>query len=153
MTVVGAAVVAASAWLGTWVGLLTVTLEAEVTAQQYFPATLNLFCLGFFLAGLSLYVSSMDRNRGRTIGLVVGFFVFQIILKLFSRSVANFEWLEDFTILACYEPQILVSRFHADLEVMWWMLWDYNGPLIYFGLSGIIAAGLIFCRRDLPAPL
>ena len=153
VTLLGSAVLAAFAWLGTYVGVATVTLEEQVSAWDYLPAAANLFCLGVFVAGLSMLASSFDRNRGRTIGLVVGFYVVQVVIKTVGLLAKDLAWLGEYSALSNFEPQILVSQFHNDSQAVWSLLWQYNGPLIYLGLAGFLVSAVIFCRRDVPAPL
>ena len=153
VTLLGSAVLATFAWLGTYVGVVTITLEEEVSYWDYLPAALNLFCLGVFVAGLSMFASSFDRNRGRTIGLVVGIYVLQVVIKTVGMLAEDLRWLGQWSALSNFEPQILVSRLHGDPQSVWSVLWQYNGPLLYLGLAGFILSGVVFCRRDVPAPL
>src|SRR5690606_33401342 len=72
VTVIGAALLAYVSWLGTWVGLTFISLEEPVSTRIFIPPAVNLFSLGFFLAGFSTMLSAGDRYRSRTIGIVVG---------------------------------------------------------------------------------
>jgi hypothetical protein len=35
----------------------------------------------------------------------------------------------------------------------WRLLVEHNTPLLVVGVIGFVAGAIIFCRRDLPAPL
>ena len=157
-TLVGAVVLAAASWLGTYTGLATIQLETPVPANIFLAPASNLFALGFFLAGVTTMLSSLDRYRSRTIGIAVGFFVVQTVLKLISISVPAYKWTAWCTFLTAFEPQVLAYRFwprmlaQASVE-SWLMLLKYDGLLVGLGLAGYVAATAIFCHRDLPAPL
>lgn len=149
VTIGGAAVIALSAWLGTWTGLHTVALDESIDAALYVPSAMNLFALTFFVAGLSTLASAWDRYRWRTIGVVCGFYMVQLIIKVVYRMAPKFDWLRFCTFLGAYEPHAMATRPETALGLSLW----YNGVLIAMGLVAYAAATLIFCRRDLPAPL
>lgn len=158
VTVLGLILIVASAWLGTYVGLQLITLEEAVPAKIYLAPASNLLMLGFFLAGLSSCLSAMDRYRSRTIGLVVGFFVLQMVVKLVSVAVVWLRWLRYCSFVTAFEPQKLAYYFWPEMlaqygDQSWQLLLQYNGLLFALGLVGYVAAAIIFCQRDLPAPL
>lgn len=160
MTILGAALLAGTALTGTSVGLATVTLEHVISPRSFVPAALNLFSFTVFLAGLATVVSSAGNLRSRTIGIVGGVFAVSMIVKIVSRMVPYLSWLSYTTFFTPFEPQLLVS----DRELAW-SFWapdgadtilgglGYNGILLGLGLVFYVAATVIFCRRDLPAPL
>jgi uncharacterized membrane protein len=41
----------------------------------------------------------------------------------------------------------------AASDVAWRLALQYNAPLVVVGLIGYVAGAIVFCRRDLPAPL
>jgi hypothetical protein len=41
----------------------------------------------------------------------------------------------------------------AASEEAWRLVVEYNAPLVAVGLLGYVAGAIVFCRRDLPAPL
>lgn len=160
MTILGAALLAGTALTGTSVGLATVTLEHVISPRSFVPAALNLFSFTVFLAGFSTVVSSVGNLRSRTIGIVGGVFAVSMIVKIVSRMVPYLSWLSYTTFFTPFEPQLLVS----DRELAW-SFWapagaetvlgglGYDGILVGLGLFFYAAATVIFCRRDLPAPL
>ncbi|MCA9247475.1 MAG: ABC transporter permease subunit [Planctomycetales bacterium] len=158
VNLLGAATLATLAWLGTYVGLAFFTLDEPVSARILLPAALNLFGLGAFLGGLATMLSSCDRYRTRTIGIVVSFYVVQTLMKIVGIAVPDFSWLKKYTFLTVFEPQQLAYHFWPEIlaaepEQSWRLLIDYNGLLIGLGLVAYAIAALVFTRRDLPAPL
>ena len=149
VTVGGAALLALAAWLGTCAGVATVTLGEEVSMTAFLPGVVNLFALMLFLAGFSTMVSSWDNYRWRTIGLVGGFYVVELVVKVIARLVSKLEWLMSFTFLGAFEPQALI----IDPQQAWDLSLKYDGALIGLGLASYLVAVVVFCHRDLPAPL
>jgi ABC-2 type transport system permease protein len=161
VTLGGAALLAACALAGTLVGLSTVTLDQPVSIQVMVPAALNLFAITVFLAGLTTMVSSASNYRSRAIGIVGGFYAVSMVVKIVGRMVPGWQWLAWFSFFTPFEPQLLV----ADKAKAWslcvetatgsfeWGALGYDGTLVGLGLVGYIVAAVIFCHRDLPAPL
>lgn len=161
VTILGAVILAATAWLGTAIGLLTVRLDEPVSAKLFVPAALNLCALTIFLAGLTTMVSSCDQYRWRTIGVVGAFYAIQLVMKVIGRAADGFQWLNPVTFFSAFEPQLITSQ-----QEQAWSLWYHtlmgswrlgglgcDAVLICLGfLCYAIAAG-IFCYRDMPAPL
>ena len=145
----GCFVLALATWLGTCVGIALVPLETDVNPLAFLPAAANLFGLGFFLAGFTTLISSLDTYRARTIGIAAGFFIVQLIIKIVARMADGFEWLLSCTFLGAFEPQVLIR----DWQTAGPQLAQFNGVLIGLGLLSFVVAGVIFARRDLPAPL
>jgi ABC-2 type transport system permease protein len=148
-TVGGAALLALASWFGTCAGVATVTLGDEVSMTAFLPGVVNLFAFMLFLAGFSTMVSSWDSYRWRTIGLVGGFYVIQLVMKVMARLVPKLEWLMQFTFLGAFEPQSLI----IEQEQAWALSLSYDGALIGLGLLSYVVAAVVFCHRDLPAPL
>lgn len=149
ITIAGAVLLALCAFGGTAMGLATVTLEQSVEINLFVAPAINVFSLTFFVAGLTTFVSSFDTYRGRTVGIVSGFYIFAMVIQLLVRTVDSLEWLKYFTFLAAYEPVILVT----EPENAWTLSLQYNGILLGLGALAFLAGGVVFCRRDLPAPL
>jgi ABC-2 type transport system permease protein len=160
VTVLGAAILAATALTGTSVGLATITLEHVISPRSFVPAAINLFSFTVFLAGLTTMISSGANLRSRTIGIAGGIFAVSMVVKIVARMVPDYSWLAYTTFFTPFEPQLLAS----DRELAW-SFWaaegsktllgglGYDGILVGLGLLFYIAATVIFCRRDLPAPL
>ena len=118
------------------------------------------------LAGFSSLVSSLDRYRWRTIGVVVTAYILSIIAKLLGQAIPEVAWLQWGSLFTAYEPQKFISiAVHEPART--WALALYNsrgeflepGPLGYnlillgVGIVSYAAAGVVFQKRDLPAPL
>lgn len=149
ITVGGAALLGLNCFVGTAAGLVTVTLEHPVSARLFVYPALNVFAMTFFLAGLATLVSSCDRYRWRSVGIMGGFYVISLLLEVLGKMVPWLEWLRYFTFLGAYEPQVMVSQ---PADALRFSL-TYDGVLLGLGLASYIAAAMIFCRRDLPAPI
>ncbi len=160
VTLIGAALLAGIALFGTFVGLATVTLDQPAETRVFVPAALNLFAITVFLAGLSTVVSSGTNYRSRTIGIVGGIYAVSMVMKIVGRVVPHWEWLTYISFFTPFEPQLLVGD-----KARAWAWWvpsgdsfalgglGYASILIGLGLLFYGIAAVVFCRRDLPAPL
>jgi ABC-2 type transport system permease protein len=149
VTTLGSAILATAVLVGTCMGLATVSLNEHVDWTAFVPGAVNLFAMMFFLSGVSTLVSSADSHRWRTIGVVGGFYVVQLVFKVIGRLVERFSWLMYLTFGTACEPQALV----IDAEQAWALSIRYDGVLIGIGLVCYAVAAAIFSQRDLPAPL
>lgn len=149
ITTIGSALMAASCWLGTFTGLSIVPKLRDIPASPYAGCALNLFAYAFFLGGFTTLLSSADRYRSRTIGLAVGFYILALVLKVISRMSDRFHVLLYGSFLTAFEPQRFVDpQYDAATLALY-----YDLPLIAAGIACYFVAGMIFSRRDLPAPL
>ncbi len=160
VTILGAAAIVAAAWLGMWTGLATISLDQPVAASRFVPCAINLFAFGTFIAGLSTLVSSCDRYRSRTIGIVGGFYAIEMVVKAVGRMAPQLHWLTYCSFFTAYEPQVLIADPRRAWS--WWFRDDealilgglgYDAILLGLGLICYVAAAVVFARRDLPAPL
>ncbi len=150
IAVVGLALICAALWSGLAIGIALIVKDTDrVWPALYVSATFNVFALGFAVAGITTFVSSLDRYRWRTIGIMGGFYAIAIVLKVIARMAPGWQALGRLSIFWPFEPQRLVGNI-ADL---WRPLVEYNLPLLLIGLICYIAGAIVFCRRDLPAPL
>lgn len=149
VTTLGAAILAAAAWLGTYAGLSTVALDSVVPAADFLPGAVNLFALAFFLAGTSTLMSSWDSYRWRTIGFMGAFYVLSLIVKIVARLAPGYEWLMYGSFLGAFEPQAMAVA----PQQAWEMSLRYGATLAGLGLAAYTIAAVVFSRRDLPAPL
>jgi ABC-2 type transport system permease protein len=115
---------------------------------------------------LTTLLSSLDRYRWRTIGLVVGFYIIQMTIKIVGLAADHLAWLRNCSFFSAYEPARVVSVAMASPESAWsvvlrdpsgvWVGWGpmgYSLLLIALGAAAYLVATLVFQRRDLPAPL
>lgn len=149
VTLGGAGVIALAAFLGTAAGLATVTLERPVETRLFIAPAVNVFAMGAYVAGVATLVSACDRYRWRTVGLVGGYYVLSMICEVLGKMVEWLGWLRYFTFLAAFEPQPMVSH----PERAWQLSLQHNGLLLGLTAAAYVAAAVVFCRRDLPAPL
>jgi ABC-2 type transport system permease protein len=145
---------------------IEVPMREKVEIEHFLPGAVNLFCLGVALAGVSTLVSAFDRYRWRTIGIVVSLYIVHLVLKILGQAFEEVGWMQDLSLFTAYEPQKFISIAAHD-PANTWALALYNsqnqytelGPLGYnlvllgVGAAGYLAAGIVFHKRDLPAPL
>jgi ABC-2 type transport system permease protein len=150
MCVAGLALIAAALWCGISVGITLIVKETDrVWPAMYIPPTMNVFGLGFAVAGITALVSSLDRYRWRTIGILGAFYALAVILKVIARMAPGWESLGYLSVFWPFEPQRLL----ANNPDAWPLLAQYNTPLLIVGAVGFALGGVVFSRRDLPAPL
>ncbi len=196
VTVAGVLCLAVATWLGVFTGIQIFSVNVEqqpemwlpligpvmnpfgetiktvrplrelVNPLVFMPAAVNLASMGFMLAGLTTLLSSFDRYRWRTIGLMIGFYVISVLTKMLGLANETFGFLIYTSVFTPYEPEICVQLATVDPSLAWG-LGRYNemgeyvgvGPLgchlilLGIGVAAYTAAAVIFTRRDLPAPL
>lgn len=143
-----------------------VSLKDRVDGNLYLPPTLNLFGFAYFVFGLSVLFSAMDKYRWRTIGIVISIYVLQFMLYLLGKSTPSTSWALNLTFFSAYRPDDIVRVSVEQPAVAWaWLHWDKAGEYVGLGPLGysalLIACGAVFHllgvfyfhRRDLPAPL
>jgi ABC-2 type transport system permease protein len=141
-------------------------MSEKVDNLDFLPAVVNFFALGLFLAGLTTLVSSWDRYRWRTIGIVVTFYIAFTIVKIAGMAADHLAWLKYVTIFTAFEPEVFVAVATNTPEQTWSLFLrdeagaitelgptGYNLILIVTGLFAYALAARVFARRDLPAPL
>jgi len=158
LATLGAAALALSVWVGLVLGLRTVERFSDLSAWQFVPGAVNLFCLTFAMGGLTTLLSSMDHDRWRTIWLAAGIFIIESIIAMVAYVWPAGGWLHWMTFLSAFEPQRLILKPDAvgtlslgPLGAITWPLgvW-YNGVLLLLGLLWYGAAWWIFVHRDIP---
>jgi len=148
-TTAGAAVLCSVLLAAVWTAVSFGPWAGKVEPERFVPAVLNVFGLMVCMAGITAAVSATDSYRWRTIGILCGFYVFSILAKLIGRMSGIFSWVGYLSVFNAYEPQRLVGG-AADA---WRLLAVYDGVLLGVGVLGFVIGGIIFSRRDLPAPL
>ncbi len=148
-TTAGAAVLCSVLLAAVWTAVSFGPWAGKVEPERFVPAVLNVFGLMVCMAGITAAVSAADSYRWRTIGILCGFYVFSILAKLIGRMSGIFSWVGYLSVFNAYEPQRLVGG-AADA---WRLLAVYDGVLLGVGVLGFVIGGIIFSRRDLPAPL
>lgn len=148
-TILGAAVLAGVLFTGIWTAISFGPWAGQVAAMRFAPAVGNTFGLMVCMAGVAALFSAAGSHRSRTIGVMCGFYVISLLAKLVGRMSDSLAWVGWLSVFGAYEPQRLVSG-TAD---SWWLLARYDAVLVGVGLAAYLAGGVIFARRDLPAPL
>lgn len=149
ITVLGAGLLALALVGGMALGLKTCTLKEPPDIAVYYWAATNLFAITVLTSGIATCCSAFDRYRWRSIGTMGVLLVVETIIKLASRSWSQGEWLQYFSLLTWYEPQLLIGP----PDNHWQLALRFDAILLVGGLLGYLAAWLQFLRRDLPAPL
>jgi ABC-2 type transport system permease protein len=150
VSVIGLALICVALWCGMAVGILVIVEETDrVWPSLFIPPTTNVFGLGVAMAGIAAFVSSLDRYRWRTIGIMGAFYAVAVVLKVIARMAPGWERLGWLSVFWPFEPQQMVTT----IVEAWRLVFEYNAPLVVIGLIGYVAGAIIFCRRDLPAPL
>ncbi|HIF34821.1 MAG TPA: hypothetical protein EYQ75_24820 [Planctomycetaceae bacterium] len=141
-------------------------LSAKTHIKFFTTACINLGALGLCIAGLTTALSAMDRYRWRTLGIIIGFVIIEMMLRLLAASVESASWVGWFTVFTLYQPETAIMVSQNSPEVTWNLLIDNPvrntsqwGPLaaplwlVAISILGYVVATLGFLRRDLPAPL
>lgn len=145
---------------------IEVPMREKVDPWVFLPGVINIFCLGCAVAGVSTLVSACDRYRWRTIGIVASLYIVSMIFKIVGLAFERFSWLKSLSLFTAYEPQKFIAVAVRE-PARSWNLARYSesnvflepGPLGYYlillaiAAVGYIAAGILFHKRDLPAPL
>ncbi|MFK8113913.1 MAG: ABC transporter permease subunit [Rubripirellula sp.] len=143
---------------------IEVPLNERVDVRTFAASTFHLFAFGMFLLGLSSMFSTIDRYRWRTVGIVVGIYVMQLVMFGLGKATEKLDWLLSLTFFSCYKPQKMTSLVtDGGLTAPWSLTTPVPDgtlpPLVYplillgFGCLFYVAAARIFTRRDVPAPL
>ncbi len=144
----GTVLLGLSLWFGIWLGLLTVPLEGRTSIWAFLPGTINMVALSFCLLGLTTFLSSLDRDRWRTIWAAGALVLVEMIIKMIARLWEPGAWLAYFSFLTPFEPQTLILMG----EKGWTLSLQYNGSLLLLGVLGYVGAGLVLSWRDIPVP-
>ncbi|MGC4006101.1 MAG: ABC transporter permease subunit [Pirellulales bacterium] len=150
MMLTGCVILALMFWLGLAVGILVNHgPEDDVDVLRFWPGVVNIVLLGTMFCGVSSAMSSWDRYRWRTIGIMGCCYATWLLLKvLYRMGGVYFRWVGWLTPFRWFEPQFLIKHRHdPTLQV------GYNLTLLGIGLVGFIVAGVVFQKRDLPAPI
>ncbi len=144
---------------------VVVPLSDKVEPYDFIQPCLSLFGFGFIVLCASVLFSCLERFRWRAIGATLSLYIVQLLIFMLSRISERTKWLENFSILAYYQPDWIAWR--SGREGVSWSLsvettsaWPNTlSPVVMTCVllvvgCGLVAAGVtIFKRRDLPAPL
>lgn len=190
-TILGVVALTLMAWLGMAVGVWTtfveetrypeifgvpltfaeptktdVAMSTEVSPWMFVPGVINLFALGFFLAGASAMVSAMDSFRWRTLGIMSAFYFANAGIKVLGMSMEDNRWVAYLSVFGFYSPANAIAVTQDDWSNGWsWLQYDAAGAMLSSGplLNNVVllTLGIVayclgmrrFDRRDLPAPM
>ena len=110
VTLVGVALIALTAWLATATGVATIDFDETTSASTFAPAAINLFTVGFFMAGTATLASALGRSRAHAVAIFVAFYVVEITCKILGLLASKVAWLKKFSYLSAYEPTLLTHR-------------------------------------------
>lgn len=141
-------------------------LSDKTHIKHFTTACINLGALGLCFAGITTALSAMDRYRWRTLGMIIGFIVAQMMLRLLSAGADSFSWVGWATVFTLYQPESAVMVSQNDPQLTWaflmtnpvkgtsqWGPMAASGWLLLLAGGGYVIAARKFLRRDLPAPL
>ena len=142
----------------------TIPLTDRVNAWNFAAPSFHLLAFGYFLLALASMCSAFDRYRYRTVGIVVGFYVLQVVMLALGKATDRLGWLRQCSFISCYKPQKVASLVTDQGFAAPWSLTEpvpdgMFPPMIYpliligFGTIFYLIAAVVFSRRDLPAPL
>lgn len=142
----GAVILPASILIGIAIALNTITLKEPVYTSEFIPGAINLFSLIFCLTGITTFISSLVKDRWRTISLTVGIYLVELIIEAVGRLWEAGSWLHYCTFLSVYQPQelVLLRGQSPSTEI------KYNVVLLIIGLLCYALGIIIFSHRDVP---
>ena len=74
---------------------------------------------GFFIAAIATLMSSMDRYRWRTLGIVIAIYMGEAMIKILAMSAESFEWAGWLTFFSLYEPELSIKLYQANPSAFW----------------------------------
>jgi ABC-2 type transport system permease protein len=146
-----------------------IPLSQLVAPSLYIASTINLVALGILVFSLSVFMSSWDLYRWRTIGFVIGVYILQFLLFVLAKSTPRTRFLMPWSFFGAYQPDWMVQaigRESMPMFAFYRISEQANGflgkveigPLGYSSILLLLScilyavAATIFHRRDLPAP-
>jgi ABC-type transport system involved in multi-copper enzyme maturation permease subunit len=153
VSLAGVAILGTATLAGLGLGLAVSRFDPRPAWTSLLPAMVNYIGFGAFLLGAATLLSAVVRTRSQVIAIMIAFYVVELALLIVARLSQEAAWLENFTILAAYEPTLLSLGLNRNAGEYWPLFWQYNAWL--YGLGGALwaAAAATFCHRDVPAPL
>ena len=130
-------------------------MSEKADIRLFVPAAVNFFSYGVMLCGVAAFMSSWDRYRWRTIGIVTAFHICQVLTKLLGMASPAYSWVLYFSIYSAYEPEAVVRIADLQPENTWsfWVTLEgvtkmggstYNVILLSAGVIGFLLASWIF---------
>lgn len=140
----GLILIGSAMWLGTCLGLLTFVAPGQRPSPwPFWRAAATVFWIGWCIAGYAFLFSSLDRTRWRAVAAAVTVTILQELCNVVGSFWEPAQWLRRLSISGNCQLQ----RFLNDTSLMH----EQWATLALAGLVAHLAAGWIFCHRDLPA--
>ena len=123
------------------------------------PSIWNIAALLFALSGLTMWISSRHRFKGRAVSIAVLVVLIQFIVNVLGQLWDTISYLRPLTIFYYYQPQriSLQHEWTIDPGLIWtgepMVALNVVAVLFAVGLLGYLLAWRTFERRDIPAPL
>jgi ABC-type transport system involved in multi-copper enzyme maturation permease subunit len=138
-TAAGVVIGVLAAWAGTALGLASRDL-GPIRGAEFAPMVLGLALLFVAWAGVTLFVSAVQRQGGGTIAIVAGIMAATFALDYLARAWEPIRALRALSPFAYYEPQLILQQGLAP-----------GAALVLAGIAvaGLALALLAFRRRDL----
>ena len=135
-------------WGGSCLGILMMAIPVD--PLEFAPALSCSAMLLFAIGGYTMWISSMNRNRGRAMSIAVLVTLLQFLVNVLGQIWEPMNSFRPFTVFYYYDPQQIMLK---DNWVTNSKVWLNLGVLLAVGTFGYLAALVTFQRRDLPAPL
>ncbi|MFI5206614.1 MAG: ABC transporter permease subunit [Gemmatimonadales bacterium] len=135
----GLALIAASGWAGTAVGLATRPVLG-VGPSGYLPVAIGLWLLFAAFAAAGLVISALRRQGGAAIAVTAGLIAVSFAVNFLARAWRPIAWTRRFSLFMYYEPEQLYRSGVLTVHV-----------LVLAGVAVALAALAfpVFARRDL----
>jgi ABC-type transport system involved in multi-copper enzyme maturation permease subunit len=101
---VGLAIIAASGWMGTALGLATRPVLA-IGPMGYLPVALGLWLLFAAFAAAGLLIAVLRRQGGAAIAVTSGLIAVSFAVNFIARAWRPIEWTRRFSLFMYYEPE------------------------------------------------
>lgn len=128
--------------VGVKLGLLRFGLQRVLSWPTFLPVALNLLSLELAIYGVTLFLSSLQREAGRVVTITLLFVLLSYLLQAVVRLWPAIQFLQRFTIFEYYSPQRMV----LNESISWWNI----AVLLTVSFATGGAGWWKFMRRDIP---
>jgi len=128
--------------IGVKLGLFSYGLQRVLSWPTFLPVALNLLSLEMAIYGVTLLLSSLWREAGRVVTVILLFVLLSFLLQAVARLWPAIQFLQHYTIFEYYSPQRMVL----------------NEGISWMNIAVLLAMSLVtggagwwrFMRRDIP---
>ncbi len=132
-------VIALACWVGLLAGLAMTDVETRILGLLI--ACLQMALLGLAVAGVALVISVWTLGTRRSQMVMVGLLLAQYVMDLVSKISADLEWLGPLSLFHYFDSAKIVRTGSADGVAI--------VVLVGVALIGVVAATMVFARRDM----